>query len=407
MPQERILLKNCGIIDPLDINTYLARGGFQAWGKARKMRPDEVIREIKTSGLKGRGGAGFPCGLKWELAASEPGGEKFLIANADEGEVGAFKDRYLLQHDPFSLFEGMIIAGHAVAARHAYLYLRAEYHFLLDGLRRSLGQVKEKGFSQGLEIEIREGAGAYICGEESALMDSIEGKRGEARCKPPFPTSKGLWDRPTVINNVETLANVPHIILHGSPWFRGMGTEQSKGTKLFSVSGDVKRPGVYELVMGSPLTELLDLAGAANIKMVQVGGASGGIIPYSMISTPLAYETVLGSGAVTVFNESRGVLDFILRTMEFLAEESCGKCAPCREGIGAMMEILERLSAGDGRQEDIQNLEDLSRTMGLSSLCGLGQTASLPVLDTLKYFRNDYETRVKQSIFLRSLQGLP
>ncbi len=406
MPEKRMLLKNCGVVDPGDINTYLTHGGFQAWEKVRKMTPEEVVGEIKASGLKGRGGAGFPCGLKWELGRKEGGDEKFLIANADEGEVGAFKDRYLLQHDPFSLIEGMVIAGYAIGAHKAYLYLRAEYHHLLETLNKAIGQVKQKGFLEELDVEIREGAGAYICGEESALMDSIEGKRGEARYRPPFPPSQGLWGKPTIINNVETLVNIPQIILHGHQWFCGMGTEESKGTKLFSVSGDVERPGVYELVLGSSLKELLDLAGAKRVKMVQVGGASGGIIPYSMISTPLAYETVLGSGAITVFNESREVLDFIHRTMEFLAEESCGKCTPCREGTEAMIAILGRLASGDGRQEDIQTLEDLSRTMGVSSLCGLGQSACIPVLDTLRYFRNDYETRVKQSVFLRSLRGL-
>jgi len=407
VPEKRILLKNCGVIDPRDIGTYLAHGGFQAWEKAQKISPDGLVAEIKASGLKGRGGAGFPCGLKWELVRKEPGTEKFLIANADEGEVGAFKDRYLLQGDPFTLIEGMAIAGYAVGAQKAYLYLRAEYHYLLDGLNQAIGQAKQKGFLKKLDIEIREGAGAYICGEESALMNSVEGKRGEARYKPPFPPSQGLWGKPTVINNVETLMNIPQIILHGAQWFGQIGTEQSKGTKVFSVSGDVEKPGAYELVMGSSLQELLDLAGAKNVKMVQVGGATGGIIPYSMIATPLAYETVLGSGAVTVFNETREILDFIYRTMEFLAEESCGKCTPCREGTEVMIEILGRLATGEGRQEDVQALEYLSQTMTYSSLCGLGQAASIPVLDTLRYFRNDYETRIKQSIFLRSFRGLP
>jgi NADH:ubiquinone oxidoreductase subunit F (NADH-binding) len=408
VPGKRIILKNCGVIDPGDIHTHLAHDGFKAWEKARnEMTPEAVVAEIKTSGLKGRGGAGFPCGLKWELARREPADEKFLIANADEGEVGTFKDRHLLRHDPFTLIEGMAIAAYAIGAKKAYIYLRAEYHYLLEGLEVAIDQVKQKGFLEHLDMEIHEGAGAYICGEESALMDSIEGKRGEARYRPPFPPTKGLWGKPTVINNVETLMNIPTIILQGSKWFRGIGTEQSKGTKLFSVSGDVKKPGVYELVLGSSLQELVvDLAGAKSIKMVQVGGATGGIIPYSMITTPLAYETVLGSGAVTVFDESREILDFLHRTMEFLAEESCGKCTPCREGTEAMMEILGRLTTGDGKQEDIQALEDLSATMKLSSLCGLGQAASIPVLDTLKYFRNDYETRIKQSVFLRSLRGM-
>lgn len=409
MPGKRILLKNCGVIDPRDIHTHLAHDGFKAWKKARnEMTPEAVVAEIKASELKGRGGAGFPCGLKWELARKEPADEKFLIANADEGEVGTFKDRHLLRHDPFTLIEAMAIAAYAIGAKKAYIYLRAEYHYLLEGLEGAIDQVQQKGFLEHLDIEIREGAGAYICGEESALMDSVEGKRGEARYRPPFPPTKGLWGKPTVINNVETLMNIPAIILQGSEWFRGIGTEQSKGTKLFSVSGDVEKPGVYELVLGSSLQELVvDMAGAKSIKMVQVGGATGGIIPYSMITTPLAYETVLGSGAVTVFNESREVLDFVHRTMEFLAEESCGKCTPCREGTEAMMEILGRLATGDGKEEDIQALEDLSTTMMLSSLCGLGQAASIPVLDTLKYFRNDYETRIKQSVFLRSLRGMP
>jgi len=409
VPERRILLKNCGVIDPRDINTHLAHDGFKAWEKARSgMAPEAVVAEIKASGLKGRGGAGFPCGLKWELARREPAEEKFLIANADEGEVGTFKDRHLLRHDPFTLIEGMAIAAYAIGVKKAYIYLRAEYHYLLDALRDAIGQVRQKGFLGHFDIEIHEGAGAYICGEESGLMDSVEGKRGEARYRPPFPPTKGLWDKPTVINNVETLMNIPAIILQGFKWFRGIGTEQSKGTKLFSVSGDVEKPGVYEMVLGSSLKELVvDIAGAKGIKMVQVGGATGGIIPYTMISTPLAYETVLGSGAVTVFNESREILDFVCRTMEFLAEESCGKCTPCREGTEAMIEILGRLTTGDAKEEDIQALEDLSRTMMLSSLCGLGQAASIPVLDTLKYFRNDYETRIKQSVFLRNLRGMP
>lgn len=407
MPEKRILSKNCGRIDPGDINTYLARDGFKAWEKAHKeMTADAVVAEIKASELKGRGGAGFPCGIKWEMARKEKTDEKFLICNADEGEVGAFKDRYLLQHDPFTLIEGIAITAYAIGAKKSYIYLRAEYHYLLDNLQNAIDQVRQKGFLEGLDIDIHEGAGAYICGEESALMDSIEGKRGEARYRPPFPPSKGLWGKPTIINNVETLANIPHIILNGSQWFYDIGTENSKGTKLFSVSGDVEKPGVYELVLGSSLKELVvDICGAENIKMVQVGGATGGIIPHSMISTPLAFETVLGSGAVTVFNQSREILDFVYRTMAFLADESCGKCTPCREGTEAMIAILGRLATGDGRQEDVQALEDLSTAMMLSSLCGLGQAASIPVLDTLKYFRNDYETRIQQSVFLRSLRG--
>ncbi|MDP3186745.1 MAG: NADH-ubiquinone oxidoreductase-F iron-sulfur binding region domain-containing protein [Anaerolineales bacterium] len=406
MPEKRIVLKNCQVIDPRDINTYLEQDGFKALTLALGMPPEAVIAEVKASELRGRGGAGFLCGLKWELACKRPGDVKYLICNADEGEVGTFKDGYILQHDPFTLIEAMAIAAHAISAKQAFIYLRAEYHYLLDGLVDAIDQVKAKGFLAHLDIEIREGAGAYICGEESALMDSIEGKRGEARFKPPYPPSKGLWGKPTIINNVETLMNIPAILLNGARWFSQIGTDKSKGTKVFSVSGDVDRPGVCEFVMGSRLDEIVvDWAHARDIKMVQVGGATGGIIPYSMIETPLGFETILGSGAVTAFDKSRDVLDFVSRTVEFLAEESCGKCTPCREGTEVMLEILGRLASGDGQQEDIQTLEELSNVMALSSLCGLGQAAPTPVLDTLKYFRNEYETRIKQSVFLRSLRG--
>ena len=405
MPEKKILTKNCGKIDPGDISTYEAEGGFKALEKTLRISPEEVIAEVKASGLRGRGGAGFPCGAKWELARKSKGDEKFLICNADEGEVGTFKDRYLLQHDPFSLMEGMAIAGYAIGAGKSYIYLRSEYHYLLEGLQKAIDQCKEKGYLKDLEIEIREGAGAYICGEESALMNSIEGKRGESRFRPPFPPESGLFEKPTIINNVETLVNVPHIIQNGSEWYGALGTDKSKGTKLFCVSGDVARPGVYEMELGCDLKELvMDLAGAKEIKMIQVGGSTGRIIPSDMLSTPLAYETILGSGAVMVFDQTRDVVDFTYRTMEFLNEESCGKCTPCREGTEVMVEILGRLVNGEGVDGDMEVLEELSDTMKLSALCGLGQTAPVPVLDTLKYFRKDYENRISQSVFLRSLK---
>jgi len=405
VPEKKILTKNCGKIDPGDISTYEVEGGFKALEKARGMSPEEVIAEVKASGLRGRGGAGFPCGAKWEFARKSKGDEKFLICNADEGEVGTFKDRYLLQHDPFSLMEGMAIAAYAIGAGKGYIYLRSEYHYLLEGLQKAIDQSKEKGYLKDLEIEIREGAGAYICGEESALMNSIEGKRGESRFRPPFPPESGLFEKPTIINNVETLVNVPHIIQNGSEWYGALGTDESKGTKLFCVSGDVARPGVYEMELGCDLKELvMDLAGAKEIKMIQVGGSTGGIIPSDMLSTPLAYETILGSGAVMVFDQARDVVDFTYRTMEFLNEESCGKCTPCREGTEVMVEILGRLVNGEGVNGDLEVLEELSDTMKLSALCGLGQTAPVPVLDTLKYFRKDYENRISQSVFLRSLK---
>jgi NADH:ubiquinone oxidoreductase subunit F (NADH-binding) len=406
--EKRILLKNCMKIAPDNIDTYLKHDGFKALKKAReKMSPKEVIEEVKTSGLRGRGGAGFPCGSKWELAKKSKSAKKFLICNADEGEVGTFKDRYVLQHDPFSVIEGMAIAAYAIGAKKGYIYLRGEYHYLLEGLKKAIAQTKKKGFLKGLDIKIEEGAGSYICGEESALMNSIEGKRGEARFRPPFPPTSGLFEKPTIINNVETLMNVPHIILKGAKWYRKLGTGESKGTKLFSVSGDVARPGVYEMELGCSLKELVkDLAGAKEVKMVQIGGSTGGIVPGSMIDTALSYETVLGSGAVTVFDETRDVIDFVYRTVAFLNEESCGKCTPCREGTEVMVEVLGRLARGEGVQTDIRTLEDLSETMMLSSMCGLGQGVPIPVLDTLKYFRNDYENRINQSVFLRSLKTI-
>ena len=396
MPQERIVLRNCGVIDPQRIDTYLDRDGFKALKKARGMTPEDVINEIKSSGLRGRGGAGFPCGLKWEGARKSPGDEKYVICNADEGEVGTFKDRYILENDPFTLVEGLTIAGHAVGAKKGYIYLRAEYHRLLGLLNGAVSQARQSGFLGGFDIEVREGAGAYICGEESALMESIEGKRGESRYRPPFPTVAGLWGKPTTINNVETLMNITQIVLNGADWFSQMGTERSKGTKVFSVSGDVEKPGVYEMVLGSPLRELVEgLALAKNIKMIQVGGATGRIVPYETIDTPLAFEAILGAGAVTVFDESRDVIEIIYRTMEFLAEESCGKCTPCRQGTEAMVEILERFYQGEGAKRDIKALMDLAGTMTISSLCGLGQAAPFAVTDSLQYFGDAYENRIR------------
>jgi len=406
--QKRVVLKNCGLVDPKKLNSFLRNHGFAALEKAqRQMTPEKVIEEVTASGLLGRGGAGFSCGQKWKLARDQAADEKFFICNADEGEVGTFKDRHIVQNDPFSLIEAIAIASWAVGATKAFIYLRAEYHYLSDLILNAISQATTKGFLKDLDIELLEGAGSYMCGEESGLMNSIEGLRGEARTKPPFPSEKGLWEKPTVINNVETLMNIPQIVLNGSAWFRKMGTEQSKGTKVFSVSGDVAAPGVYELELGSSLSELvLELAAARDIKMVQVGGASGRIIPVDGIEIPLSYETVLGAGAVTVFNQTRDVIDVTFRNMEFMAEESCGRCTPCRDGSEAMIEILGRLAGGEGVSEDIEALEDLSKVMMESSLCGLGQSAPLPVLDSLKYFRKDFENRISQSAFLRTLTRL-
>jgi NADH:ubiquinone oxidoreductase subunit F (NADH-binding) len=395
VPQTKIVLRNCGAIDPRRISTSLERDGFKALEKARQMTPEEVIEETKASGLRGRGGAGFPCGIKWEGARNSPGEEKYVICNADEGEVGTFKDRYILQNDPFTLIEGLLIAGYAVGTRQGYIYLRHEYHYLLSLLEDAVNQARQLQLLDGFDVAIREGAGAYVCGEESALMESIEGRRGEPRYRPPFPTVAGLWQKPTIINNVETLMNIPQIILKGGGWFSSIGTERSKGTKVFSVSGDVTKPGVYELVLGTPLRELVEeLALATDVKMIQIGGATGRILPYELIDTPLAFENVLGAGAVTVFDKSRDVIDIVHRTMEFLADESCGKCTPCRQGTEVMVETLERFCRGKGSKRDIKALENLSDTMMLTSLCGLGQAAPFAIVDTLKYFRDDYEKRI-------------
>ena len=396
MPQLCIVLRHCGVIEPTRIDTYIKRDGFQALKKARSMKPEQVIEEIKASSLRGRGGAGFPCGSKWELARNSPGDEKYLICNADEGEVGTFKDRYILESDPFSLVEGMSIAGYAIGARHGYIYLRAEYHHLLGTLLAAIDQAQSAGHLNGFDIHVQEGAGAYVCGEESALMESIEGKRGEVRYRPPFPPTKGLWGKPTIINNVETLMNIPPIMLNGAEWFKKIGTERSKGTKVFSVSGDVDKPGVYELELGSTLRELVeDLAEARNIKAIQVGGATGRIVPFSMINTPLSFETILGAGAITVFDESRDILEIVYKTLEFLAEESCGKCLPCREGLLQLKALYDGIVKGHGVMSDLDKIERLSKAMQESCLCALGTSAPNPVLSTLRFFRDEYEEHIR------------
>ncbi len=403
MPVKFLVLKNCGIIDPKEITTYLSVNGYEALRKVKEeMTPQQVVQEIEKSGLRGRGGAGFPTGLKWRFASKASGDEKYVICNADEGEVGTFKDRYILEGDPFTLIEAMAIAGYAIGAKKGYIYLRAEYHYLFNNIQNAINQSKEKGFlgegNFGFDIEIQEGAGAYVCGEETALMESIEGKRGDVRYRPPFPPSEGLWGKPTIINNVETLMNIPQIVLNGADWFNQIGTDRSKGTKVFSVSGDVSKPGVYELTLGSSLRELVEeLALATDIMMIQVGGASGRVTPYEEIDTPLTFETILGAGAVIVFDKNRDVVDMVLRTMEFFEEESCGKCTPCREGLRVIIDILTRLSQSRGLKGDLKILEDLGNIMISSSLCGLGQAAPNSVIDTLRYFRNEYETRIQKT----------
>lgn len=400
MPQKLLVLRHCGVIDPQDIDSYLASGGFEALRRVHSgMTPAEVVDEVKRSGLRGRGGGGFPTGLKWEETAQSPSETKYIICNASEGEVGAFKDRYILERDPFSLIEGMAIAGYAVGAHHAHVYLRSEYAYLVPLLMNAIAQVERKGLLRvagyPFGIELRLGTGGYVCGEETAMMESLEGRRGEPRVRPPFPPSQGLLGLPTLINNVETLMNVPWIVANGADRFCGVGTRESKGTKVFCVSGDVDRPGVYELEMGSSLRELVEeLAVAKDIKFIQVGGASGRIVPAEKMDPSLSYENVLGPGPVIVFDKTRDVVDIMCRTMEFFAEESCGKCAPCREGTQAMLETLARIADGKGVRKDLKSLEELSRAMMLTSSCGLGQAAPFPVVDSLRYFGDEYEAHI-------------
>lgn len=400
-PQDLLVLRNCGLIDPRDADSYAARGGFEALRRVgRGLTPSQVIDEVKRSGLRGRGGGGFPAGLKWEQTAAAAGGDRYVIGNASEGELGAFKDRHLLQNDPFSFLEGLAIAAYAVGAATALVHLRAEYGDLLPALAGALAQVKARGWldlpGRPLEVVLRRGAGGYVCGEETALMEALEGRRGEPRARPPFPPSRGLFGRPTLINNVETLMNIPWIMVHGAERFCRRGTPASRGTKVFSVSGDVARPGVYELEMGRPLRDLMDLAGAGDVKMVQVGGAPGRIVPAAGMDVPLSYESVLGAGPVMVFDRSRDVVDIMWRAMDFLAAESCGKCTPCREGAQAMAETLARIAAGAGVRRDLEALEELSGAMMLASACGQGQSAPLPIVDSLRLFRGEYEAHLKE-----------
>jgi NADH-quinone oxidoreductase subunit F len=414
--QVKIALRNVGVIDPLSIEEYIARDGYFALHKAlTQMTPEEVIKEIKDSGLRGRGGAGFPTGLKWELARQQKSDVKYMICNADEGDPGAFMDRSILEGDPHSIVEAMTIAGYAIGAQKGFVYVRAEYPLAIERLQRAIEMAHEYGFlgenifgtGFSFDIEIRIGAGAFVCGEETALMHSIEGKRGQPRVKPPFPVQKGLWGKPTVINNVETLALVPPIILKGASWFRQYGTEKSPGTKVFALAGKIKNTGLVEVPMGITLRELLyDIGGGhpqgKQIKAVQTGGPSGGVIPAEFFDTPVDYESlgklgaIMGSGGMIVLDEDDCMVDVAKFFLEFTVDESCGKCTPCREGTKVMYDILDRITKGEGTMEDIEKLEQLAQVIKDSSLCGLGQTAPNPVLSTLKYYRHEYEAHVKE-----------
>ena len=412
--QERIALKNCGMIDPECIEEYIAYDGYVALHEAlNNMKPEDVISLLKDSGLRGRGGGGFPAGLKWEFTAKATGDVKYVLCNADEGDPGAFMDRSILEGDPHSVIEAMALAGYAIGSDQGYVYIRAEYPIAVQRLQIAIDQAKEKGllgkniFGTGFnfDMEIRLGAGAFVCGEETALIASIEGERGMPRNKPPFPANKGLWQKPTLINNVETYANVPQIIRKGADWFKGFGTEGSPGTKVFALGGKVNNTGLVEIPMGTTLGEVVydiggGIPGGREFKAVQTGGPSGGCITADFIDTPIDFEnlsamgSMMGSGGMIVMDEDNCMVDIARFYLDFTVEESCGKCTPCREGTKRMLEILEKITEGKGTMADLDRLESLAETIKVSSLCGLGQTAPNPVLSTMKYFREEYEAHV-------------
>jgi NADH-quinone oxidoreductase subunit F len=409
--QERIVLRNCGIIDPENMLHYIGRGGFTGLQKALELGPEGVIAEVRTAGLRGRGGAGFPTWKKWQLCYDAPGSHKYLICNADEGDPGAFMNRSLMEGDPFALLEGMIIAAFATGARQAYVYIRAEYPLAIERLTQAIGQLHQHGLlgenilgsGYGLDIRLKEGAGAFVCGEETALIASIEGQRGMPRSRPPYPARSGLNGCPTNINNVETLATVPTILREGGSWFSGFGSEKSKGTKTFALVGKVRRTGLIEVPMGTTLREIIfDIGGGTRkeFKAVQTGGPSGGCLSKEFLDLPVDYESltgagsIMGSGGLIVMDEDTCMVDVARYFLRFTSVESCGKCTPCRIGTKRMVEILERITSGQAGTSDLRLLEDISQTVRDGSLCGLGQTAPNPVLTTLKYFREEYEEHV-------------
>ena len=412
--QKRVALKNCGVIDPEDINEYVGLDGYMALGKVlTEMTPDQVIQTIKDSGLRGRGGGGFPTGVKWSFAAAQPAGQKYVCCNADEGDPGAFMDRSVLEGDPHVVLEAMAIAGYAIGASQGYIYVRAEYPIAVKRLEIAIGQARENGLlgknilgtGFDFDIELRLGAGAFVCGEETALMTSIEGHRGEPRPRPPFPAVKGLFERPTVLNNVETYANIPQIILKGADWFASMGTEKSKGTKVFALGGKIHNTGLVEVPMGTTLREIVEEIGGGipngkKFKAAQTGGPSGGCIPASLIDIPVDYDnlisigSMMGSGGLIVMDEDTCMVDIAKFFLEFTVDESCGKCTPCRIGTKRLLEMLDKITKGKGTMEDLDKMEELCYHIKANSLCGLGQSAPNPVLSTLKYFRDEYVAHI-------------
>jgi NADH-quinone oxidoreductase subunit F len=409
--QERIVLRNCGIVDPENLNHYIGRGGFIGMHKALETSPKEVIEEVRIAGLRGRGGAGFPTWKKWQLCHDAPGTEKYLICNADEGDPGAFMNRSLMEGDPYALLEGMIIAAYALKAKIAYIYIRAEYPLAIERLKFAISELHKcnllgnniLGSQYSLDLRIKEGAGAFVCGEETALISSIEGQRGMPRSRPPYPASSGLNGHPTNINNVETLATIPHIMREGGKWFAGFGSEKSKGTKTFALVGKVRRTGLIEVPMGTTLREIIfDIGGGTRkeFKAVQTGGPSGGCLSEEFLDLPVDYESltsagsIMGSGGLIVMDEDTCMVDVAQYFLRFTSMESCGKCTPCRIGTKRMVEILEKITGGTADNGDIQILEQLCETVKEGSLCGLGQTAPNPVLTTLKYFKDEYKAHV-------------
>ncbi len=414
--QTRIALRNCGVIDPENVDEYIGMGGYEALGRAlTTMSPDEVIQVVLDSGLRGRGGAGFPTGKKWKFACANRGQvQKYVCCNADEGDPGAFMDRSILEGDPHSVLEAMAIAGYAIGADQGYIYVRAEYPIAVERLRIAIRQAREYGFlgknifgsDFSFDIDLRLGAGAFVCGEETALMTSIEGNRGEPHPRPPFPAVKGLFESPTILNNVETYANIPEIIVKGADWFASMGTETSKGTKVFALGGKVNNTGLVEIPMGTTLREVIeDIGGGVpkgkKFKAAQTGGPSGGCIPYQYFDIPIDYETLksigcmMGSGGMIVMDEDNCMVDIAKFFLEFTVSESCGKCTPCRIGTKRMLEILTRITEGKGEMEDLDKLEELAKYIQANSLCGLGQTAPNPVLSTMRFFRDEYVAHIK------------
>ncbi|MDR2006173.1 MAG: NADH-quinone oxidoreductase subunit NuoF [Acidaminococcales bacterium] len=416
--QRRIILSNCGHINPDEINEYIAAGGYEALGKALTlMTPAAVTEEVKKSGLRGRGGAGFPTGMKWQFARQSPGEKKYVVCNADEGDPGAFMDRSVLEGDPHRVIEGMIICGYAIGADEGYIYVRAEYPLAIKRLRTAIAQAEEMGFlgkdvfgsGFNFALHIKEGAGAFVCGEETALLQSIEGRRGMPRPRPPFPAVSGLWGKPTNINNVETFANIASIIVDGAEKYAEIGTEKSKGTKVFALTGKINNTGLAEVPMGITMREIIyDIGGGIvdgkKFKAVQIGGPSGGCLPEDMLDLTIDYDSLtaagamMGSGGLVVMDETTCMVDVAKFFLTFTQSESCGKCTPCREGTKRMLEILTRITNGEGREGDIALLEDLARGIKQTALCGLGQTAPNPVLSTLKYFRHEYEAHIKDHV---------